>query len=363
MKYHLVFLLVCIYSAFTFANDGAFFAKGNQLIPISETQISVQKEILTLKNINHQTIEVVVYYEFFNPGNEKKITVGFEAFSPTGDVNGTPKDGRHPYMRDFTVAINENILEHQIAYVQDAAYAKDGIIKSQSLSEIKSGIIDENNVDFYYVYYFDTTFKKGINKIKHTYTYDLSGSVEFAYEFEYVLTAANRWANKQIDDFTLIIDMGNFESFSIEKSFFNTASDWLMNGLGKSTAILGVPNSLIEKDAVKFFIQKGNLIFQKNNFKPTGELFLYAQNYFNTSISEYIPFSLYFQNSIPTPSNEFEKRILKNLPFARRGYIFKSTELQSYFEKLDWYLPNPNYVADVDQLLETEKEWVELWNH
>ena len=67
MKYHLVFLLVCIYSAFTFANDGAFFAKGNQLIPISETQISVQKEILTLKNINHQAIEVVVYYEFFNP--------------------------------------------------------------------------------------------------------------------------------------------------------------------------------------------------------------------------------------------------------------------------------------------------------
>ena len=61
--------------------------------------------------------------------------------------------------------------------------------------------------------------------IKHTYNYDLSSSVYINYEFEYVLTAANRWANKQIDDFTLIIDIGEFETFSIYKSFFKNNSN------------------------------------------------------------------------------------------------------------------------------------------
>ena len=60
------------------ANDGAFFAKGNQLIPINESEISVKKEILTLKKIRHDFIEVTVYYEFFNPNDDKTVIVGFE---------------------------------------------------------------------------------------------------------------------------------------------------------------------------------------------------------------------------------------------------------------------------------------------
>ena len=53
------------------------------------------------------------------------------------------------------------------------------------------------------------------------------------------------------------------------------------------------PNSFIENDAVKFHLQKGNLIFQKKNFKINGDLFLYAQNYLGTQNLEYIPFSYY----------------------------------------------------------------------
>ena len=104
-----------------------------------------------------------------------------------------------------------------------------------------------------------------------------------------------------------------------------------------------------------------NLIFQKKNFKPTGELFLYEQNYFGGDISDYVPFSPLFETSIPEPNSDLEKKILKNLPFARRGYVFNSAELQNYFEKLDWYFPNPNYNADFDRLSETEKAWVERW--
>ena len=92
MKWFLLLLSTALY-----ANDGAFFGSGNHLVPIMETDISVQKEILYLKKIQNKYIEVSVYYEFFNPKEDKEITVGFEAESPSGDVDGAPKNGHHPY--------------------------------------------------------------------------------------------------------------------------------------------------------------------------------------------------------------------------------------------------------------------------
>ncbi len=38
-------------------------------------------------------------------------------------------------------------------------------------------------------------------------------------DFRYILTAANRWANGQIDDFTLIIDMETLETIISIKPF------------------------------------------------------------------------------------------------------------------------------------------------
>jgi len=63
-------LLFLLTTHLLFANDGAYYASGNHLIPISETDIAVKKEILTLKKIRNQYIEVTVYYEFFNPKEE-----------------------------------------------------------------------------------------------------------------------------------------------------------------------------------------------------------------------------------------------------------------------------------------------------
>jgi hypothetical protein len=353
-----IVLILINYSAF--ANDGAFFASGNQLIPITETDISVRKEILTLKKMRNQFLEVTVYYEFFNPNEEKKITVGFEAFSPNGDVDGAPKNGHHPYMRDFTVELNNSILKYNVAYVSDSLYNKKGTIKSLDFGKFE-GNKSGNYVDFYYVYHFEANFKKGINIIKHTYNYDLSGSIDFNYNFDYVLTAANRWANKQIDDFTLMLDMGEFETFSINKSFFKNANEWLVNGIGKIEDIKGTPNSFIENDAVKFHLQKGNLIFQKKNFKIYGDLFLYAQNYLGIQNLDYIPFSYYQENKINEPQNEFQKKVLKNLPFARRGYIFQNQDLNDFYRKFEWYISNPNYEPNVEILTENEKKWIEKW--
>lgn len=362
-----LFFLCIFLSLKLFANDGAFYAKGNHLIPINDTDISVKKEILTLKKIRNKLIEVTVYYEFFNPSKEKQITVGFEAFAPEGDVDGTPKNNQHPYMRDFTVEHNDKVLKYEVAYVSDSLYNNGGKIKSLGLNTFVEGIKGGNYTDFYYVYHFNVKFKKGINIIKHTYNYDLSGSVDKNYALGYVLTAANRWANKQIDNFTLIVDMGEFETFFINKTFFNNDNDWLINGIGKKKTIQAQTNEFwfIENNAVKFNIQKGNLIFQKKNFKPQGELYLFATNYYYTKHNGnnelLLPFSYYQQDRIPEPQNDFEKKVLKNLPFARRGYIFKNEELNNYYRKQEWYIPNPNYMPNSDNFSEIEMRWIEKW--
>ena len=77
----LYFLVFCIG---VYANDGAFYMAGNQLVPINETDISVKKEILYIKK-TQEFAEVSVYYEFFNPKETKEIIVGFEAGRPSGD--------------------------------------------------------------------------------------------------------------------------------------------------------------------------------------------------------------------------------------------------------------------------------------
>ncbi|WP_315055109.1 YARHG domain-containing protein [Chryseobacterium indoltheticum] len=360
MTRHIFTILLILINYSVFANDGAFFAKGNQLIPINETEITVRKEILTLKKVRNNFIEVTVYYEFFNPNEDKKLTVGFEAFSPEGDVDGTPKNGHHPYMRDFTVELNNNILKYNVAYVSDSLYTENGKIKSKGIPKFDDNA-SVNYVDFYYVYHFEANFKKGVNIIKHTYNYDLSGSIDYNYDFEYVLTAANRWANKQIDDFSLIIDIGEFETFSINKSFYKNANEWLLNGIGKTEDVKGVKNSFIENDATKFHLQKGNLIFQKKNFKINGDLFLYAQNYIGIQNLEYIPFSYYQEENINEPKNDLQRKILKNLPFARRGYVFQNQELNTFYKKMDWYISNPNYEPNTEILTENEKKWTEKW--
>lgn len=357
---NITLLASILFSHFIWANDGAFFAKGNHLIPINETDISVKKEILSIKKINNERIDVSVYYEFFNSKDDKNILVGFEAFAPTGDVDGAPLNGQHPYMRDFTVQLNDRILPYQVAYVSDSLYANSGKVKSLDLKNFK-GQTEGNDIDFYYVYHFDAEFKKGLNIVKHTYSYDLSGSIDLNYFFEYVLTAANRWGNKQIDDFTLILDMGEYETFIIDKSFFDDVTEWTINGIGKTEEIIGDPSSLMANDGIKFHIHRGELIFRKRNFKPTGELFLYALNYIEANELVYLPFSYHQFPMIDDNISPAKRRIVRNLPFARRGYVFKSADLQTYFETMDWYIPDANYLPIVENLTESEKEWIERW--
>ena len=174
------------------ANDGAFYSKGNQLVPITETTIKVQKEILTItRDLSGQGLhrfKVNVYYEFFNPGPSKDLLVGFEAVT---DAMGET----HPYIRDFKVVMNDVELPFEVSRIfyplnknnqidfEIKDYYKDGHFVEPTKAMWKA-MEDKNSpyyyyedvsaVPYYFVYHFNAHFNQGLNIIQHTYDFNAS---------------------------------------------------------------------------------------------------------------------------------------------------------------------------------------------
>lgn len=347
-----------------FANDGVYYGSGNALIPINEKTIKVQKEILNIKKVGDE-FHLTVYYEFNNPGVAKKVLVGFEANCPYGDVSfDAIKSVQHPFMKDFTVNMNGKILPFKVAKVHDSLYFKNGKLIEMSKEELNQ-YADVEYYDFFYVYHFEAEFQTGINKVIHTYKLKASSNVMDVYELTYVLTGATRWANKQIDDFTLNIDLGELQCVDFDHNFFKSHEDWNLLGVGKK---MDIRNESFETKFTRFYIRNGLLSFHKTNFKPTKELYFNASKFElcqGCQISGYDTFDaktdyIYFSNfELPLiAKDEWSLKVMKNLPYARRGYVFNNKELQTWFEKMPWYLPDPNYTPDLTALTVAEKKWL-----
>jgi YARHG domain len=354
-------------ATFSRANDGVFRTNGNQLIPMYETDISVRKEILTIQRINPTQARITVYYEFFNPKQEKTIEVGFEAFSPAGDVDGSADEGGQPYISHFTVNLNGAAVPWKVVIVKDSSYYREGKYKTLTVAQA-------NKVEgFFYVYHFRTMFHTGVNILQHTYVVDLSSSIEATYSLQYVLTAAKRWANRQIDDFTLQLDMGDYQDLSIPATFFQHASEWTMTGLGKAIERRPLYGDDKDPDESEFFVHKGMLVFKKANFRPGGELTLSGVStyyYHDKTLNKHtgdgpfkfdyrldeLPFSIDADFDPGNASDELSRKIVRNLPFARRGYVFKSPEIQAYYARQPWYIPDPAYLPVEAALTKKEQE-------
>ncbi len=373
----MIAFLVC-HPFFAFSNDGAYTMSGNHLIPINDKSISIKKEHLSIKRILEKKgdyfedyYEVNVYYEFFNPNAPKKLIVGFEAQSPSGGVGIAPVNRGHPYMSDFTVMMNGDVLDHDIAYVADSTYYNAGVVRSVSLESFLNNIAENDEMfsDFYYVYHFNAFFKTGVNAIHHTYRFTPSSSNVQYSVFDYVLTSINSWGDGKVGDFTMVIDAGDFASFGIDQSFFNSSADWFVSGIGnvQSTNSRADDNTT-NRGWLSVNIRSGVLVFNRTNFRPQGELQLVVLPYSIGDLgSEYysfgdsdeseislLPFSPEFDVHLSQPRNDFELKLLRNLPYARRGYVFKTPELRAFYEKMEWYIPNPNYVPDGNKLLPSE---------
>ncbi len=335
MRQFLFFLLAAAGFNPCMANDGSFYALGNTLIPLKETTIQMKKEILSLER-KGEWMQVDIYFEFFNPGPEKELTVGFVTPPATGDI--TDQEAGHPQVKDFMVMAGDRMLPFKIAKMEES-----GFKVTERLA---------NGFDF--VYYFTIRFAKGITVIRHSYLYRGGASVEASAEFYYRLSTGTSWAGGAIGDFELNLHLGDNSYFAVPAGFNKTASAWTLVGVGRIGAIANYnPYGDEGRELRMVYIRKGKLQLRQANFKPAKDLslvFFQLHNEMNLWLAakEKNDFAdirelLWeeYTDSIIHHLTDLQLRLYRNLNFARMGYDFKDETLKKTFSKYNWYLPDP----------------------
>lgn len=318
------------------ANDGVFYAMGNTLVPLKETTIRLKKEILNLTR-KGDWVQVDIYFEFFNPGPDKELTVGFVTPPASGDVS--EEEAKHPFVKDFMVMAGDRILPYKVAMMSET-----GFKVSSKISE---------GYDF--VYHFNIRFAKGVNVIRHSYMYKGGGSVEARNDFDYRLTTGTTWANSGIDDFELNINMGDDSYFSVPATFGAQPAPWQVAGVGRlASNIFTVPYIAEGGGKIRMvYLRRGILQLRAANFKPTEDLtvsFWNLHNEVNLWCDKSVKndfagiMELVWGDSVEatiSSMSDAELRLYRNLNYARSGYDFKDETLKKAFSKYNWYIPDP----------------------
>ena len=319
------------------ANDGVFYATGNTLIPLKETTIRLKKEILSLEK-KGSWMQVDIYFEFFNPGPEKELLVGF--VTPPGEGDLTEEEAKHPQIKDFMVLVDNKLLPYQVAKMKETGFKVDSKIA--------------NGYDF--VYHFKVKFLKGITVVRHSYFYRGGASVEAKNDFDYRLTTGTTWANSAIEDFELNLNMGEDSYFAVPSSFGTTPVNWSVIGIGRISNIMTFnPYGVSEAEAKlrMVYTRKGKVQLRTTNFKPTRDLSLLVFQIHNEALlwcdkeikNDFAGImDLIWGDSVESLISKFsdqELRLYRNLNYARMGYDFKDESLKNAFLKYNWYIADP----------------------
>lgn len=333
------------------ANDGVFYASGNGLLPKEETTIELRKELLKLKRVGRE-MEVSVDFTFFNPGDPKTELVGFVTPPADGDV--TDDEKAHPHISKFTVLVNGKPLKYKVARMEGSGFR----------------VGEERGRGDDFIYHFPVSFKKGENRIQHSYTYRGGGSVDTAQEFYYRLTTGRAWANRQIDSFTLEIDLGEGAFFAVPAKFDETTGPVLWEAKGKST-IGPRRKGLFETEHQMFCQRDGILRLHMKEFRPFYDLELIQWQVHNEVrfwMDDPKDLPDFLQGDLPPgllggwasdeQLEELDKetlRFARNYFYARKGHEFKSADLQKIFRGFQWYTAKPGKAV---VLSAEEKEYV-----
>ena len=356
-------------------NDGVFFVNGNHLVPVMESDIALTKEVLTICLQDDGYAKVDVQYTLTNRGEEKVVIMGFEACAPyNDDVEFNPK-GVHPYISDFTVEMNGKRLDYMNAvvkseYGEDCDFRPLDLKKWKSYGKVKmrdgedlpdySMLYDREKdslIDFAYAYYFRAIFAPGKNKVHHTYRYKMSYGVGRTFEVPYWLLPAMRWSNRQIDDFTLRIKTpGTAKHFYMCDSIFTQSPFVITKGVGKMKKVKNWGEQYTE-----IVLRNGTVEWHAKKFRPVSNFNIESAERLN--YDNFILGTFYDRSDMYNPSgfvlesdrSEETLRILKNLPYASRGYVFKDKKLQKYFSQFWWYMPDPKWKPDTSDF--TPREW------
>ena len=369
--FQLAAMAILAFAAVTMqANDGVYYVNGNQLVPVRETDIAVVKEVLTINLCDDGYASVDVQYEFMNRGKAKTVEMGFEAQAPYNAEVKVNKAGKHPFISNFTATLNGKQIDYRNAIVVEKLDEECDFVPVDRKRYLldKEGDWDpgchlydtkaDDIVPFAYAYLFTANFKEGLNTVHHTYRYRMSFGVGRTFEVPYWLKPAMRWANRQIDDFTLRIKAdGTAKHFIIADSLFAAAPFKVTQGKGKIRKnTFGYETTFTEVS-----LRNGVVEWHARNFKPKDNFVICSAD-IHTCFNEEYPFGYFYDRSdtyVPSwQEDKIDKRILRNLPYAHRGYVFKDAKLKAYFNQLWWYMPDPSWKASTDGFTPKEQEYI-----
>jgi len=358
----IIFLLA--YSLSALADDSVFISRGDHIFPINDSTISLRKEILVLRIIGVErkdSLKVDVYFEFENPGPEKDVLVGFVAPPPTEWIPGFP----NPRISNFMTRVNDDFVEHKLMTI------------NESQIETLKKECNEYQADKFHVFLFHAKFKKGINKVYHTYVFLGAGDGSGIGYYQYRLSTGKRWANRAIENFELYFYPGPDKYLSLPLDFgdSNSAVQWEFRGIGKLSVIrpfFGY-ESYEPKKRLYCVMKDGYFYLKVNNFRPYDDL----------EIREYIPWrfvgdyardlnirdkqicEIYKWAASGLPEQQLVEELhkiddeslglLQNMFYAVRGFSFSSDKLKKYFSQFPWYVPDPS-VSSEDGLSFNDKE-------
>ena len=372
-KFIFCFLFILI-ATVSFSNDWEFSSRGENIVPIETSQVSIKKEEIRMKVVN-DGMDVKVKFIFDSPVSEEKI-IGF--ITPEGgfDDENYQWDGEM-HFKNFTTVVNGKTVKSNVEKMKD--FYKKNLLSKEEMQKY--------NVEKYkdsYIYYFKANFVKGENTVEHSYNY--SGSYGVGYiDFQYVWTTISKWKNKKVDDFELTIEPGT--SFvSLPYTFWKNEKkvNWEIVGEGKiDTAVQTITDSNTkEKKVLKRVyarLKSGYIRYKTKDFAPDNEflieeiknianyypfektekgyIFLDESSDYNFWLCCYVtePYSKEkygtyenYKEELKLSKNKEEQlkelsdkelEILRNYPFALSGYDFSRKDLKDYFSQFIWYYP------------------------
>lgn len=369
-------------SASILANDSTYYVSGNCLIPLQETDISISEEHLSFTLRDDCFVDVDVSYVFFNPSDKKKnITMGFEAEASSGayDTIFQPDSG-HPYIKDFAVVFNGLALPYTNGIVVNSNHSDsltvfkpitefDRYIPFERFDEFGVPFVDEsalydiknNKMVYYsYAYYFNCVFEPGYNIVKHSYRYRTSHGSSFSFMIPYWLKPAQRWKGGKIDTFTMTVRAENTaKHFCILSEAFSDNDFYILDGDGKTRK-----TSLYDEHCSEVSLRNGTVACIIKDFEPKYDMEIFSGDYLYRQDDKEYPLGEFYDRKYGlgalerAPNTAEEKRIIRNLPYANRGYVFKDESLRQYFSKIWWYMPDPLWAPSDSDFTDTEHRYI-----
>ncbi|MBP7514954.1 MAG: YARHG domain-containing protein [Flavobacteriales bacterium] len=359
MRKPICFLVaLLILNAAGLANDGAYLSRGGAIYPMKETRIAMKKEFLSF-TCSGDVATVQVLFEFNNPDSvARKLLVGFQAPSGHGDVSDSLMQASR--IRDLKVMVDGKLLPITLK-AADCEDCPLGEISSFKFHGDSPGI---------YVYLFEVTFRPGITRVQHSYDFTASSNVVFDRMFNYILTTGSKWAHSAIGDFTLEIDMGKDQYFYVS-DVFGKSAEWSIVGTGQVTGHVFGYNDDINMDDINCRMVRtlsGELRIDAKNFAPKNNIEFgvsHSLSFFGiplegpTGLSEQAHVALAYvtldmTNFRVEPLTKEDLRMVRNTIYARHGYTFQDKDLRAFYERFNWYIPDPN-LENVVQQLTTEE--------